>query len=124
MVNKDRRIWHFNKDGEYTVRLAYRVVMEMLVSKNDFKVRGEWRKMWNLKIPPKVKTFLWRACQDTLPKKVKLQSRGVAVSLTYVMCDYAMENACPYVIGCWKQAKLDEKVENIIAQAESFIEFI
>ncbi|WOG96664.1 hypothetical protein DCAR_0416000 [Daucus carota subsp. sativus] len=40
---------------------------------------GFWRKLWNPKIPPKVKNFLWRASTNCLPTKDLLRSKRVQV---------------------------------------------
>jgi hypothetical protein len=36
-----------------------------------------WKKVWNVKCPRVVKSFLWKACNNILPTKGKLHKRGV-----------------------------------------------
>ncbi|CAN1139449.1 hypothetical protein LINPERHAP2_LOCUS11276 [Linum perenne] len=38
----DKRVWHFSKDGQYTVRSAYRVYMERILNRAHLNVGGEW----------------------------------------------------------------------------------
>ena len=51
----DRRIWYYGKIGQYTVRLAYRLYMVKMVDQSHHFVPGEWRKLWNLQLPPNQK---------------------------------------------------------------------
>ena len=36
-----------------------------------------WKEIWQLKVPPKIKNFLWRACRNTLPTKQALMKRKI-----------------------------------------------
>ncbi|KAB5560806.1 hypothetical protein DKX38_005763 [Salix brachista] len=49
----DKRIWQFTSDGCFFVKTAYSSLME------DNNLKWKWHFLWKLKIPPKVKTFLW-----------------------------------------------------------------
>jgi hypothetical protein len=58
-VRHEAPTWRFEKDGEYTVGSTY---LQIMNTNNDFMqhlVVGNWNLIWNLKIPPKVKNFLW-----------------------------------------------------------------
>jgi hypothetical protein len=54
-----------------------------------------WRKVWNLKVPPKVQIFWWRVLQGFLPSKseLKLLAGG---QVTYGV--QATQHA-PYLLG-------------------------
>ena len=45
-----------------------------------------WHTVWNLRIPNKIKTFIWKACQDILPTKVNLRCRQVLEDATCEAC--------------------------------------
>ncbi|XP_060969941.1 uncharacterized mitochondrial protein AtMg00310-like [Cannabis sativa] len=47
---------------------------------------GFWRKMWHLKIPPKVKNLLWRAITDCLPTCLQLVTKHVSISALCPVC--------------------------------------
>ncbi|XP_073136897.1 uncharacterized protein [Henckelia pumila] len=59
---------------KYMVKSGYRVGRRLLAlepSSSEYN----WQKIWSLTIPPKIKSFLWRATRDTLPTKIKLRTR-------------------------------------------------
>lgn len=70
-----------------------------MLTQNDSN-SGFWRKMWNLKIPPKVKNFLWRAVSDCLPTRDQLRIRHVAVNLMCLVCNEAPESAFHSLVNC------------------------
>lgn len=45
-----------------------------------------WNKLWNLKIPPKIKNFSWRACNETIPMKVNLNKRKINIQIAFLLC--------------------------------------
>ena len=40
-----------------------------------------WKKIWTMKVPPKVRVYAWRACADILPTKKRLQDKGIELDL-------------------------------------------
>lgn len=76
------------------------------------KIPGAWNKVWKLQVPSKVRSFLWRACKDCLPTRLKFQSRGIMVQLSCIMYGNSIENAwhifvtCLFAQNCWSYAKL------------------
>ena len=64
----------------YTVRSGYRLAMEMCEGENVFGNRGDtnwWKKLLILKLPNKIKSFVWRVFHDILPCYDNLQKRGI-----------------------------------------------
>jgi hypothetical protein len=66
--------------------------MEKLVDNSDLRVSGNWMKIWNMKIPQKVKVFLWRAARGCLPTRERPLSRGVHCTDRCVHCEGSFEN--------------------------------
>lgn len=48
---------------------------------SSLKEEGDWKLIWNLKLPLKIKHFLWRINRDVLPTRLKLQQKRYFVSL-------------------------------------------
>jgi hypothetical protein len=69
----DRARWKETTSGEYSVSSAYALELKRQKpqdggeSSNSEELKGMWRRIWKLKIPGKVRHFLWRACNETLP---------------------------------------------------------
>ena len=45
-----------------------------------------WKSLWQLRVPNKIKHFVWRACNDALLTKENLHRRHVMDSDTYDLC--------------------------------------
>ena len=57
---------HYTMDGEYTVKSGYKVAMELkgrTKPSNPNQMISWWKKLWQLKLPPKVKVFSWKMCK-------------------------------------------------------------
>ncbi|XP_074370739.1 uncharacterized protein LOC141711921 [Apium graveolens] len=73
--DNDSWFWRFDKLGHYTVRSVYDNVRVSVAHNQASSNSGFWNKIWNLKIPLKVKHFVWRAVRDCLPTKDRLICR-------------------------------------------------
>lgn len=97
----------------------------------DFlKVKKDWQLIWQLKIPPKVKRFLWRAGREVLPSRQCLQSKGIFVPLIYVMYEKEVENymhgfaVCPFAMKCWHEINLHRKVVHCAADVNCSVNWL
>ncbi|GMN33857.1 hypothetical protein TIFTF001_041961 [Ficus carica] len=76
----DNLIWHYDSRGLYTVCSGYWVAMQAnrLEGSSNVAVSKAWHgKLWSLKLPSKIKIFLWRAFHGVLPCFVVLNRKGV-----------------------------------------------
>ena len=86
---EDKIIWVGNKRGEFLVKNAYYVALTMINSLDGGESSHEdpriplWKRIWQLKIPPKIIIFFWKVCANALPTLLNLRKRGVD---TYGMC--------------------------------------
>ncbi|XP_019168831.1 PREDICTED: uncharacterized protein LOC109164736 [Ipomoea nil] len=77
---EDSWYWPDDPNGIYTVKNAYRHITGIYDHwPGSFE---KWTKMWGMKIPPKWKTFLWRAVCDILPTTNNLIIKRVEVDPT------------------------------------------
>lgn len=80
---QDELIWHYSKNGMFEVKSAYHLVIELEeLEANDgaspstkSKDHIFWNKSSKLQIPPKVRMFLWKACNGILATGQKLNNR-------------------------------------------------
>lgn len=60
-TDNDSWFWRKDKMGQYTVKSAYDVLRDNSMASNASINKTFWTKLWHLKIPLKVKHFMWRA---------------------------------------------------------------
>ncbi|XP_057802912.1 uncharacterized protein LOC131018204 [Salvia miltiorrhiza] len=90
-LGPDKLVWHFEEKGRYTVKTAYKLASSLTLDAM-YSVDGLWNKLWKVKVPPKVRNFLWRAARNNLPSKEQLLSRGVVVGGECETCKTSIEN--------------------------------
>ncbi|KAL5788264.1 hypothetical protein ACOSP7_005213 [Xanthoceras sorbifolium] len=99
----DSLIWHFDKNGEYSVKSGYRVAAQ---EKLSFKGSSScpdskwWLALWNLNIPPKIKIFVWRVCLNAIPSLCNLCSRKIVVDSCCSRCGDAPESSAHALFWC------------------------
>nr|XP_028954040.1 uncharacterized protein LOC114822964 [Malus domestica] len=125
----DHVIWHYTRNGVYSVKSGYLVAQEMnrngelgrkgggQTSTND-TMASVRRDLWSLKVPPKLCHFIWRRCQNILAVRTNLQRKGVRLSTGCPFCDCEeetqLEEACTFmrwvVYGLWRISKCRNSV--------------
>lgn len=71
ITSDDRLVWHYAKDGTYSVKSAYQLAFAAKgreVDEGMGTVSGEqgvkWDDIWSLEVPPKIRLFVWRAWDE------------------------------------------------------------
>lgn len=59
-----------------------------------------WKSLWQLRVPNKIKHFVWRACNDALPTKANLRHRHVMDSDIYDLCREHPEDTVHALRSC------------------------
>ena len=96
----DQLIWHFTKNGMYLVKSGYRLFLSGRDQHVSAGNRGNWLTIWNLKLPPRVKIFLWHACLGCLPVLATLQGRGVQLNPLCPICHQEPETIMHALLLC------------------------
>jgi hypothetical protein len=106
-TDSDTIIYNASLNGSYTVRFAY----NMCVSISDQQyVSGDWKLIWSLHVPPKIKHFCRRLFRNCLPTRFNSQGRGVHCQSACVACNNVLEDEmhlfmhCKFAIDCWEAA--------------------
>ncbi|GKU90131.1 hypothetical protein SLEP1_g4171 [Rubroshorea leprosula] len=77
------------------------------MERNNSVSPAEWKHLWKLKLPLKVKVFLWRAILNRLPTLDNLLAKRVVNNVLCQICQQADESSihilfyCPYVEPIW-----------------------
>ena len=88
----------------------------MLLSLNGLPSAGffeDWKRFWNLLLPPKVLDFVWRFRSNHLPLRVRLHKKGVVLDTCCGLCGMEVEDAShiffnfSFTWSCWVAARLD-----------------
>jgi len=86
--------------------------------------------MRKLKVPPKVKIYMWRVCRGLLSCKVKLFQKGTVEDKICEVCSTDIEDlwhlliVSPFAEDCWRAAGIYDILNNAITQIESLKEVI
>ncbi|XP_031103094.1 uncharacterized protein LOC116006746 [Ipomoea triloba] len=95
---EDSWFWYGDPKGCYMVRGGYRcIVGEFENSPTSF---DKWSPFWKIKVPPKWKTFLWRALSDILPVTTNLLLKRVEVDPSCPMCGFGHESVMHALVLC------------------------
>lgn len=71
-------VWAFSKTRIFTVRSCYHSILEDRSGEGEdggsFEgvTEAQWEWIWSLKVPLKVRNFLWRACHDIIPTRAAI----------------------------------------------------
>ncbi|KAG5230022.1 ribonuclease protein [Salix suchowensis] len=82
----DKRIWKFTSNGYFSVKTAYSSLMK------DNNLKLKWQFLWKLKIPPKVKTFLWALCHKKILTNAQRHKRGFTLNEACLRCSHSVES--------------------------------
>lgn len=85
-------VWVGTKDGDFSVRSAYHMAINKITeskgsSSNPDVVNKLWKTVWNLRVPPVTKVFLWKACNNILPTKLDLYKKGITEDPLCPICN-------------------------------------
>jgi hypothetical protein len=56
-------------------------------SSADPTLGQEWKKLWKMEIPGKVKNFLWRLAHNSLPTRMNIKRKGVELDTLCPVCN-------------------------------------
>ncbi|XP_040987877.1 uncharacterized protein LOC121235608 [Juglans microcarpa x Juglans regia] len=111
---EDKLIWVGTKDGVFTVKSAYHLQKELnalrfVQPSSAITNKIEWTNCWNFQIPNAVKTFLWRACLESLSTRFNLVKKQICESSKCPICLSEAETMihilwnCPSAMDVWSR---------------------
>uniref|UniRef100_A0A803QAH8 Reverse transcriptase domain-containing protein n=1 Tax=Cannabis sativa TaxID=3483 RepID=A0A803QAH8_CANSA len=131
-AHSDYWVWHATR-GQYEVKSGYHVAC-MLADETFVSVSSPhvswWKSFWQLKLPPKVKLFAWKAIHNALPVASELYKRKSLTSASCSLCLNAWESVghamftCKHARHVWKivgfsfnnKAVVSMKIEDFLFQ--------
>lgn len=135
---EDRMIWTESKNGEYSVKKAYRMYAS---GKNDPSTekpsssylmdKRVWAKIWKIKAIPRVRSFVWRILNRAVASSETLYRKKCANSPLCQVCETGIETLehllllCPWARRSWKGCPLGISVnEYSVKSIERWLEEI
>nr|POF23153.1 putative ribonuclease h protein [Quercus suber] len=111
-TDSDLLTWPWTADGGYSVKSAYQILANEALSSQAGSSNPEaskilWSGIWKLKVPNKVKHFMWRASNESLPTKFNLCARHVLPDNRCSLCDECPEDVihslwlCDHAKSIW-----------------------
>lgn len=94
--HRDKLIWKEDEKGVYTVKSCYGKLQNPLHNQQPLY----WTSMWRMKLPPKIKSFFWQLCSNSLPTVDNLLAKHVPISPICQLCACADENSFHLFVGC------------------------
>lgn len=58
-----------------------------------------WQKIWQAKVPGKVQVCVWRACQNLLPTRTRLTTKGYEGVVDCITCGHHYEDTMHYSVS-------------------------
>ncbi|XP_031124180.1 uncharacterized protein LOC116026894 [Ipomoea triloba] len=107
---EDTWFWYGDPKGCYSVKDGYRSILGDFVGPSGGF--DKWNYLWKIKVPPKWRTFMWRALSDTLPVTTNLLLKRVEVDPLCPMCGLSHENVMHALVLCefssivWQETNL------------------
>ncbi|KAL9674578.1 hypothetical protein QQ045_030850 [Rhodiola kirilowii] len=65
------------------------------------RVQAFWKRIWRLKVQPKVKIFAWRVFHNFLPSAENLVRRHCNVGMDCQICGWRRESTTHTLLQCW-----------------------
>lgn len=106
----DQDTWYWKKDrmGCYSIKTAYVLIQESKSNNNAAVSERFWKRLWSLKVPPKVNHLMWRAASGCLLTKTQLFQKHVDINVACPMCNQDPETIehvllnCSFARDCWR----------------------
>ncbi|CAN1190366.1 LINE-1 retrotransposable element ORF2 protein, partial [Linum perenne] len=95
---EDRWIWHFNPRGTFSVKSCYHTLKSNGLSPTI--ARKEWKWLWRMNLPPNIKFFLWRVCNNALANLTNLASRNCSPTVSCPCCRSEPESLFHLFFSC------------------------
>jgi len=101
---EDKKVWNWERNGQYSVRSAYHLLKEeTLRGTPEASVTGNtgmWKAIWKVRTPQRVKNFLWRAAKCILPTRCKLETKGITLDTSRPFCHTDVESQDHLFMHC------------------------
>ncbi|KAL5568003.1 hypothetical protein UlMin_024578 [Ulmus minor] len=112
----DTLLWHYDKSGHYTVRSGYWLANKgrSVPSSSTVSLNSWWKRLWRLRVPAKIRIFIWKAFYNWIPSLVNLANHGVPSQKRCLICNEANDTTLHALWGCKVLDPLKEMCDSFI----------
>lgn len=101
----DKLIWFYTGNGLYSVKSGYKVAWERFGSlanagSSSSADAFNWKRIWKMKVPPKIRVFLWKGLRGYLPVRERLCHKGLGSEQSCPRCGHPVESICHALLYC------------------------
>ncbi|KAM2524302.1 hypothetical protein PS1_031040 [Malus domestica] len=124
---KDRLVWPYEKKGAYSVKSGYHwafsrthIHRNLNPHRSDMIPTQLWKCMWSLKVPLKIRVFMWKSLQAAVATMANLFFRRSSFSPMCLICNSAEESTehlflqCPWVEAVWNGGSMTRGIGRVI----------
>jgi ribonuclease HI len=125
----DRIAWHFERNGVFTVKSAYRLGLDLKHRNRDISScsmapngdRSVWNSIWKSKVQPKIQVFGWRVATDTLATMKNKWRRTLELNDRCHICGNDTEDAHHATVRCTKASALRHAMRKIWTLPDEYL---
>ncbi|XP_026436617.1 uncharacterized protein LOC113334619 [Papaver somniferum] len=131
LAEQDIVRWNPSKDGIFSVKSAYNKLTEARVQNqatvNDVPTTV-WKALWKMKLPHRVKLFIWKCLKNIVPTRVGLSQSLQDIETHCEICKQENETLFHILISCshakavWRDLNIN--IDQSITQCQSVKEWI
>ncbi|CAN0837158.1 LINE-1 retrotransposable element ORF2 protein [Linum grandiflorum] len=104
----DTWVWHWDHIGRFNIKSCYKRIKSQDLPNNHSSTQAkQWKWLWQLTLPPKLKFFVWRAANKALATRANLARRNCSPTPLCPCCHISDETidhlffACDRLKGLW-----------------------
>jgi len=92
----DKLVWHWERDGKYSVRSSSHQVGDVYLQNqagpSTSPNKTLWKEIWHSPLPNRIQNFLWRLGKNILPTRATLRKKDVTLDATCPLCNLTEES--------------------------------
>ncbi|XP_074292350.1 uncharacterized protein LOC141619219 [Silene latifolia] len=104
---RDLWFWEPERDGVYTVKTAYKLLVgaRLSVDYGDMseweREKWLWNRLWKVPVWPRIRLFFWQLCSEALATGANIASRVRGENFLCPLCNSCFESSLHLFRDCW-----------------------
>jgi hypothetical protein len=112
---EDQLAWHYDLKGMFSVKTAYHLGVSIRDTQQGRDASSSslvaspnspWKQIWKLKLPAKIKLFLWRLAHNSLPTRMNIHRKHIDLDTRCPVCLRMNEDGGHLFLRCKEVKKV------------------